>query len=433
MKLAYFSPLNPVKSGISDFSETLLPYLSKYMEITAFTAEAKAENEWIRQNLAVRRIQDYDSETVRNTFDAAIFHMGNNYSVHKEISGLFMKYGGILELHDLALHHFVAAETIDQGNYSKYKEIMQYCHGKPGKKAAENFLEGKTAPPWETESMRYTVHKHYIDRAQAVIVHSDFAKQMIKGACPKAIVCNIPHGASIASEPKKEKQESRKRLGINQKELVFGTFGYLWPNKRIDAVLEALRIYKKQHIGKEFHFYIVGEVNIADLKEKICRMQLEGQVTVTGYVSLDQLEDYIKACDIAFNLRYPTQGESSGTLCRLLGMGKIVMVTDIGAFREYPDDVICRIRYDSNEINDIVSCLENLTADSNKLDLAETKVLSYMKKYSWEENAKRYAAFLSDLQKETYCDDSIERILDKVFELKLTSNGYISHLSKKLL
>jgi hypothetical protein len=28
MRLAYFSPINPVQSGISDYSEELLPYLA---------------------------------------------------------------------------------------------------------------------------------------------------------------------------------------------------------------------------------------------------------------------------------------------------------------------------------------------------------------------------------------------------------------------
>ncbi len=436
MRLAYFSPLNPVKSGISDFSETLLPYLNKSMELTVFTTEArkeKIENEWIRKNLTIRHIQDYNRESLRNTYDAAVFHMGNNYSVHKEISDLFLKYGGILELHDLSLHHFVAAETIDREHYSQYKKIMQYCHGNRGKKTAELYLEGKIAAPWEKESMRYTVNKHYIDRAQAVIVHSDFAKQMVKGVNSKATVMHIPHGAYITDDPKREKQASRRRLGIAQEEFVLGTFGYIWENKRVDSILNALQIYKQQHKEKPFHFYIVGEVNIPGLKETISKLQLSGQVTVTGFVSLTDLEDYIKACDIAFNLRYPTQGESSGTLCRLLGMGKIVMVTDIGSFSEYPEDVICRIRYDSHETDDIVSCLEALATDSKRMEQTEKQVLSYMKKYSWEENAKRYASFFQHIQNHTFYDDSIERILDKIFELNLIHKKYIRLISKKLL
>lgn len=436
MKLAYFSPLNPVKSGISDFSETLLAHLSRWMEITVFSAQAKQgkiENDWLGQHITIKQIQDYDSGQERNTYDAAVFHMGNNYAVHREISDTFFKYGGILELHDLALHHFVAAETIDKENYSRYQEIMRYCHGTMGQKAAELFLGGRIAAPWEKDSMQYTVNKHYIDRAQAVIVHSDFARQMVKGANPKAVVIHIPHGAQIAADPKKEKQDSRKRLGMDQEELILGTFGYIWENKRIASILKALKIFKQRHKEKKFHFYIVGEVHIPDLKEQICELELNDQVTVTGFVSLKDLEDYIKACDIALNLRYPTQGESSGTLCRLLGMGKIVMVTDIGSFREYPDDVVRRICYDSHEVDDIAACLEDLTADSKSLEQEAEKVLSYMKNYSWEENAKRYASFFRDMQQGTFYDESIERILDKIFELKLLDNKYISHFSKKLL
>ena len=36
MKLAYFSPLLPHRSGISDYSEELLPYLARAAEITLF-------------------------------------------------------------------------------------------------------------------------------------------------------------------------------------------------------------------------------------------------------------------------------------------------------------------------------------------------------------------------------------------------------------
>ena len=42
------------------------------------------------------------------------------------------------------------------------------------------------------------------------------------------------------------------------------------------------------------------------------------------------------ACDIVLNLRYPTVGESSGTLLRSLGLGKAVMVSEVGCFQRVP-------------------------------------------------------------------------------------------------
>ena len=47
---------------------------------------------------------------------------------------------------------------------------------------------------------------------------------------------------------------------------------------------------------------------------------------------------YLAACDIVLNLRYPTVGENSGTLMRALGLGKAVVVSDVGSFSEFPDE-----------------------------------------------------------------------------------------------
>ncbi len=48
MRLAYFSPLNPQPSGISDYSEELLPYLAAQAEITLFVDGFEPTNRAIR-------------------------------------------------------------------------------------------------------------------------------------------------------------------------------------------------------------------------------------------------------------------------------------------------------------------------------------------------------------------------------------------------
>jgi len=45
------------------------------------------------------------------------------------------------------------------------------------------------------------------------------------------------------------------------------------------------------------------------------------------FVPIEDFNGYLGACDIVLNLRYPTVGESSGTLLRALGMGKAVVVS----------------------------------------------------------------------------------------------------------
>ncbi len=58
---------------------------------------------------------------------------------------------------------------------------------------------------------------------------------------------------------------------------------------------------------------------------------------------------YLGACDIVLNLRYPTVGESSGTLLRSLGLGKAVLVSEVGSFPEFPDDVCLKVPVGAGE------------------------------------------------------------------------------------
>ena len=56
MRLAYFSPLNPLQSGISDYSEELLPALAERADIDLFVDGFEPVNRAIRETF---RINDY--------------------------------------------------------------------------------------------------------------------------------------------------------------------------------------------------------------------------------------------------------------------------------------------------------------------------------------------------------------------------------------
>lgn len=433
MKLAYFSPLNPSRSGISDFSEELLVFLKKHFEVGVFTSEAKIENKYIAQNFKIHGIQDYDEDEIRNDYDLAVFHMGNNYELHREIAAMYMKYGGILELHDIALHHYLAEETIVKGNGDKYIEILEYCHGKHGRQAAENYLAGKTPAPWEEQSMRFTVNKHYIEKAQAIIVHSDFAKQMIKGMDYRAKVISIPlHAGKIYSDYAQQKAGSRDKLHIKPDELIFGIFGNITRNKRVGQIFEALHTYKSKN--DKFRLFIVGKVHDIDIFQMAKKMDLQQNIFETGYVGLETFDDYMKACDIVFNLRYPIQGESSAVLHRLLGMGKAVMVTDFGPFQEYPDGIVYKVRPDGNEADDILKHIGTLTKQEGRMDILGKEIVDYAEEhFSLQDHAIRYMQFFKGILGETLKEEGIDYILDKIFELQLQNTDYCRHLVERMV
>src|SRR5215831_11531665 len=83
MKLAYFSPLSPQRSGIADYSEELLPYLAESAEITLFVDGFQPTNPDV-----ISKFQSFDYRkdaevlTQLSSFDAVVYHMGNDHRYH---------------------------------------------------------------------------------------------------------------------------------------------------------------------------------------------------------------------------------------------------------------------------------------------------------------------------------------------------------------
>lgn len=433
LNIAYFSPFNPIKSGISDFSEELVYALRTHIDIDIFVDGYRPSNKLITENFKIYDIRDIYDEKIRKRYDLLVYHVGNNAAAHSNIVKVLNDFPGICELHDISLHHFMAEDTLAKNNTDRYLEIMKYCHGHKGEKRAMDFLNSQASAPWEKESLTYTVNKHIIDKSKAVIVHSDMAKQMIRGVNSNIPVINIPHHSNdIIEDHDTYRMQCRKKLNLDNNMLIFASFGFASKNKRILQIIEALRLFKKK-VRDDFLYIIVGKVQDADIINKIKESGLNKNIVVTGFIELDEFKFYMGACDIALNLRYPTQGESSGSLHRLLGMGKPVMVTDIGSFQEYPDDVVIKISYGDNEINEIYKALYKLYNDTNMRKERQRKALLFAKKNcDINLNAVKYVQFFEQILNNTFQFDEIDSLIDTLFEIGLTDEIYIDDLAKKV-
>lgn len=430
MKIGYCSPFNPIKSGISDFSEELIMELKKYAEIDIFYDKQPSKKEII-DNFKFINIKELGKEEVCSKYDSIVYHMGNNVEYHKCIKDAFMEQPGILELHDFSLHNYLAGDTYVHNDIEKYINCVRYCHGERGVRIVQNFLDGKTRAPWETHALELTVNKHLVDIAKGVIVHSDMAKQMIKGIRPDVPVINIPlHTPDIIENYEEAKSHAKVKLNLNQKTLVLGSFGYATRAKRILETLEALSIYYKKN-SRNFHYFIVGKVDGIDVDSKIRELSLENNVTVTGFTELEDFKMYMSACDICMNLRYPTHGESSASLHRMLGMGKPVIVSNIGSFEEYPDEIVLKVRCDCNEVKDIYDAICNLTSNKKKINERSMEAYEYAKmNCDLTLNTSRYIEFFKSVSDNSWKDNDIDVFLDKLFSLELVEEEYIIHLLK---
>jgi hypothetical protein len=84
---------------------------------------------------------------------------------------------------------------------------------------------------------------------------------------------------------------------------------------------------------------------------------------VLGHLRLPEMESVISSSDICINLRFPTMGESSGSLIRMMGYGKPVLVTNFGSYAELPDYAVLKVDPDFDEVETIKRFVQSLAMD----------------------------------------------------------------------
>jgi SAM-dependent methyltransferase len=176
-----------------------------------------------------------------------------------------------------------------------------------------------------------------------------------------------------------------------------GIFGYLKPYKRI---VESLRAFRRLlRLVPNVKMILVGEPHPEFAVEAmITSMGLAANVRVLGFAPIADFVGYLGACDIVLNLRFPTVGESSGTLLRSLGLGKAVMVSEVGSFQEFPDDVCLKVPVGPGEEDLIFEYLNLLVSRPDVARQLGERARDYVaRECNWAAVAGQYAGFLEAL------------------------------------
>src|SRR5262245_27073456 len=131
MRLAYFSPLNPQKSGISDYSEELLPALAEKADIDLFVDGFSPTSKAITGSF---QILDYrkkpDCLVQLDQYDAVLCHMGNSHRYHSGIFEVVIRHRSIVVFHDFALQHFFLERARELENPNTYLDELEASHGR---------------------------------------------------------------------------------------------------------------------------------------------------------------------------------------------------------------------------------------------------------------------------------------------------------------
>ena len=320
MRVAVLTPLPPTKTGVAHYASMLLPALAQRVDVHAFDLPAP--------------LDDYDH---------VIYQLGNNPH-HEFIYAAAMQRPGVVVLHDLVLHHLIVEMTLARGNADAYVAALEANHGPAGAAWARGRAAGLHS---EMGNFLLPASVDVAQRARSVIVHNRYAADRLRSFGVTTPIHIVPH-------PYVPETRTFARTMFTPDQRVIGFFGFLTSAKRAEVALEAFRIARAK--DPRLALLIVGEpapnVDVEALRG-------DG-IVMTGYVADDDFPRYYAIADRFVNLRYPSAGETSGTLIRALDAGKAVAVSDYAQFAELPDDVVFKVPLGAGEVERLV---EFFTAD----------------------------------------------------------------------
>ncbi len=351
-RVAYFTPLQPVESGISQYSEDLIPWLATALDLTVVVdnyAPTFASALAPARVVAARRFD-------RRAYDAVILHMGNS-PAHNYMAPLALDRPDVLVLHDIVLHHLMVWRAVQRrGGRDAYRREMRARYGERGEAVAGHVLRGQNP----AAMFEFPLNEDFIRAARCVVTHSPSSSAWVRRLVPGARTHVVPMGVPIVAPV--DRRLARVRLGIGPETFVILSLGRVNPFKRIPAVFRAVRRLADE--VPDLALVIVGGDSPNYDVPRLARFAgIERYVRRLGYVADDQLPDLFAASDVCINLRYPTAGETSAAVLRLMGAGLPTVVTDTGAFADLPDDAVLKVPPDAFEGETLVAFLRALATD----------------------------------------------------------------------
>lgn len=346
MRITIISPLPPAGTGVADYSRLLIAALRQHCPVDAYAGDETQ----CRTVPDSRPWVDFDGRPD----GIPVYQMGNS-PYHDFIYPLIERHPGVLVLHDLVLHHSRLSYYLNTPEVSEYRRDM----GDAAKRAralarlGDYETEVESVYPGRGKAVaeialrmgggrllyEYPLHESLVRASLMTLVHSRAGRDEVRERCPGAVVRVVRMGIDAPMPVPQE--EARRRLGLPEG-LLLASFGLVTPEKRIAAALGCLKRLVAQ--GIDARYLLVGSsVPHYDAREEAQRLGVASRVHLTGRVSEEDFWLYACAADLCLNLRYPSAGETSATLLRLLAAGRPVLVTDQVRELDLPEGVVARV------------------------------------------------------------------------------------------
>jgi glycosyltransferase involved in cell wall biosynthesis len=366
-------------SGISDYSFELLPLVAQAADVDVVCP--RVGSPWWRRApvapVGLRVIDPYDFPARAASYDAVIYHLGNN-PAHRFVYEAARGRPGIAVFHDFTMHHLIdwmywGPPRRDLRGYREAvsREVGPELGGQLAKLHATDVVT-------DFEKFLWPLNGELARGSRAIVVHNHDAADQMRDIAPAVPVTVIPHhaGRPPAEVAGVTRDEARARLELPAGAFLVGHFGYITRPKQPGAVVGGFaRLARRRDDAR---LLMVGaDTSGGGLDRLIQRNDLRGKVRPVGFVDLTLFYLFLKAVDAVVNLRYPSAGESSGTVSRALAEGRATIVNDLGSFSEIPDGAALKVEIDGDQPEEVGAHLIRLAEDPAYLQGVERAAREY--------------------------------------------------------
>jgi glycosyltransferase involved in cell wall biosynthesis len=359
MRLAFVTPLDSRATGVADYSLDLLPHLARAAqgEVVVFDALGDCALPGGAGGWRSRPIDDLPH--VAPGVDLIVYQMGNS-PAHDFMAPFLFRYPGLVVLHDVSLHDFFARRATRGGRPEVYLRAFGFGYGPDGARLARRYLR----QPMPMGYPEYLLSEWLAARSPGVIVHSRHAAERLSERCAGARIEIVPMPMPVPAAV--EPAAARARQGVANGEYVIVVFGMLNASKRPEAVLDAIGRLRAEGIPARAVF-VGAETPPYRLAPEIERRGLAAAATHLGFVDLAEAQRWMMAADVAVGLRALYFGETSAAALRALATGTPLIVNNVGAYAELPDEACLKIAPGEPDVAEaLCAALKALRADPDR-------------------------------------------------------------------
>ena len=380
LRLAFVTPLPPQPGGVAEYSRRLLEPLGERCDVDVYVdgpphhrdavlaAEAPASIASVRPLAALERVS-----ALCGPYDAVVCCLGNS-EFHTGALARLLRHGGIALAHDVRLTTLYRFAPWQHPSAAPdgFSATLHRMDGRlPESLGASGSLSADDAERWGVLMAR-----DVIAASSAFLVTSDFAANLARlDARPehRDRVRSVPF--AIGGLVEVDRREGAR---------VVASFGVLNRLKQAPLVAAACR-----ELGVPLVF--VGPSSETDADA------VRGPgVEITGEVDPEEYARRLSSATVAVQLRGSTNGESSAAIGDCLAAGVPTVVTEIGANRSLPDDVVVKVPPDVTAAQ-LTSTLRGLLADDARRAALSAAARAYARSRSFEAAADALLAEVRSL------------------------------------